>query len=224
MKMKIRVRRKKIKPSKKILRISRIGLGVCFLFCCFLFNGCAPIEKIQQWKAEQTQAVKGAASEEPTAAGNQLYLPPAQTQEGNSLSTTTAPAETVEVTLYFVNEKGDALVAEKRTIPKEEGIARAAVNALLQGPQNKGLQAAVPTGTLLKDINIKEDGSCIVDFNNTLLTKMEAENGEMLTVAAIVQTLAQFSSVKEVQILVDGKIIETLGGKVDISKPIQTEN
>ena len=46
----------------------------------------------------------------------------------------------------------------------------------------------------------------------------------MLTVSAIVQTLAQFSSVKEVQILVDGKIIETLGGKVDISKPIQTEN
>ena len=209
--------------TKKMSGRQWFGLGGCFVLCCFIFSGCAPIEKIQQWKAEQTQAIKGESSEEPTVAGNQLYLPPSQSQEGNSL-TTAAPTETEEVTLYFVNEKGDALVAEKRTIAKEEGIARAAVNALLQGPQNKDLQTAVPAGTLLKDINIKEDGSCIVDFSKTLLTKIEPENGEMLTVAAIVQTLAQFSSVKEVQILVDGKIIETLGGKVDISKPIQTEN
>lgn len=205
------------KLSKKWLIIS-CWSAVCLMF----FSGCAPIEKIQQWKAAQIQAVKG--DQQQTASGNQLYLPPSEQQDTND-TPTVSPAETVEVTLYFADDKGEALVAEKRTITKEEGIARATINALLQGPQNNELQGAVPAGTALRDINIKEDGCCIVDFNKSIMENQSKDKtGEMLTVAAIVQTLGQFSSIKEVQILVEGRVVETLAGQVDTSVPIQTEN
>ncbi len=203
--------------SRKWLLISCWGV-LCLLF----FSGCAPIEKIQQWKTAQTQAVKG--EQQQTVSGNQLYLPPSGQPETNSTQMVST-SETVEVALYFADAKGEALVAEKRTIAKEEGIARATINALLQGPQNNELQGAVPAGTALRDINIKEDGCCIVDFNKSIMENQSKDkNGEMMTVAAIVQTLEQFSSIKEVQILVEGRVVETLAGQVDISVPIQTGN
>ena len=205
------------KLSRKCLLISCWGV-LCLLF----FSGCAPMEKIQQWKTAQTQAVK--ENQQQPVSGNQLYLPTSGQQETNGTQMVSAP-ETVEVALYFADAKGEALVAEKRMITKEEGIARATINALLQGPQNKELKGAVPVGTVLRDINIKEDGCCIVDFNKAIMeNQTKKKNDEMLTVAAIVQTLGQFSSVQEVQILVEGKIVETLAGQVDISVPIQTEN
>lgn len=206
------------------IKLSRKWFIICCwgALCLMLFSGCAPIEKIQQWKTAQTQAAKG--EQQQTASGNHLYLQ-SSGQTGTNGTHAVSAVETVEVTLYFADAKGEALVAEKRTIAKEEGIARATMNALLQGPQNNELKGAVPAGTVLRDINIKEDGCCVVDFNKAIRENQSKEKtSEMLTVAAVVQTLGQFSSVKEVQILVEGKIVETLAGQVDTSVPIQTEN
>ncbi len=181
------------------------------------------MEKVQQWKAAQTQAAKESGQ---SATANQLYLAPSgQSGEAGGIGEAAPLGETVEITLYFTDEKGESLTAEKRVIAKEEGIARATVNALLRGPENKELKASVPEGTILRDINIKEDGACIVDFSKAIVeNQSQGKNGEMITVTAIVQTLGQFSSVKEVQILVEGKSVATLGGQVDISSPIQTGN
>ena len=151
------------------------GGCLCFLLLSMVCSGCAPIEKIQQWKADQTQAIKG----EQQTTGNQLYL---ATQEPTAANDgTAAEGETVEVSLYFTDEKGEALTVEKRVIGKEEGIARATVNALLKGPESQGLKAAVPTGTQLRDINIKEDGCCVVDFSKEIVDNQSKEaKGEMV--------------------------------------------
>ena len=203
------------KKNKKFKRCLLLSSCLCFLLVC---NGCAPIEKLQQWKADQTQAAKG----EQQASGNQLYL---ENRKPTAVNEGATAGETVEISLYFTDEKGEALTVEKRVIGKEEGIARATVNALLDGPENQELKAVVPAGTRLRDINIKEDGCCVVDFSKEIIdNQLKESNGEMVTVAAIVQTLGQFSSVKEVQILVDGKVVSSLGGQVDVSLPISTEN
>ena len=235
------VKMKTFLEYRKLIKIGPIGIvGIGMLLgCC----GCAPIEYLQQWKTGQLAQIENEAKSE-TAENtentgkssflqNQLYnengQPVIPTSSGITSKTGQSGqmienTEEVEIRLYFTDEKEEALVVEKRTISKVEGIARATMIALTQGPENEKLKATLPTGVTLKDINIKEDGLCIVDFSKELVenhTKTKAT--EMITVAAIVQTLSQFSSVKEVQILVDGKRISSIGGTVDLSQPIQTE-
>jgi len=135
------------------------------------------------------------------------------------------PTETIDVVLYFGDEEGN-LVAEKRTIPKVEGIGRATIKELIEGPEPAGgLYATIPLGTRLRDINVKDDGTAIVDFSGDI----RAEHwggylGEILTVYSIVNTLAQFPTVDRVQILVDGQKLDTLVEHVDIREPLEPNN
>ena len=127
------------------------------------------------------------------------------------------------IVLYFVNKEG-YLTAEKRVIPKTPGVARAAMNELIKGPTaQSGLYASIPPGTRLKDIKI-EDGLATVDFTESIQSKHPGGSaGESLTIGSIVNTLTQFPSVQEVQILVEGRVVETLAGHLDISKPLERQ-
>lgn len=135
------------------------------------------------------------------------------------------PKETIDVVLYFGDEEGN-LVAEKRTIPKVEGIGRATINELIEGPDPaSGLYATIPLGAKLRDINVKEDKTAIVDFSGDIRTEhWGGYLGEMLTVYSIVNTLAQFPTVDRVQILVDGQKLGTLVEHVDIQEPLEPNN
>ena len=68
-------------------------------------------------------------------------------------------------------------------------------------------------------MNIKDDGTCIVDFSKELTENHSGGVlGEELTVYSIVNTLTQFPSVQEVQIRVDGQEINTIAGHIDVSQ------
>lgn len=124
------------------------------------------------------------------------------------------------VVLYFSNEQGQ-LVAERREIPKVDGIARMTIHELTKGPEQPGMLPTLPNGTKLKDISI-EDGLCKVDFSKELLENHPGGSaGELITVYSIVNTLTQFSTVQQVQILVDGEKVASLAGHVDLSQPLQ---
>ncbi|MCD5406858.1 MAG: GerMN domain-containing protein [Desulfotomaculum sp.] len=126
----------------------------------------------------------------------------------------------VPVVIYFSNDQ-DYLVAQKREILKAEGVARVVMQELVKGPDiNSGLLPTLPTGTQLRDINIR-NGLCTVDFSAELKTNHPGGSSwELMTVYSIVNTLTRFSAVEEVQILVEGQIVETLAGHVDLSKPL----
>jgi len=128
--------------------------------------------------------------------------------------------ERITVELYFARKDGKGLEAEKRDIPKEEGIARKTIEALLAGPQNPNLNCPLPEGTKLLDINIKPDGLCIVNFSREITTVTPGKP-EQLAVDAVVKTLCQFPSVKEVRFMVEGDYVDTLAGGVDISRPLK---
>lgn len=137
-----------------------------------------------------------------------------------TLDGSTVSGETREVVLYFSNADGSALVAETRSIPKEEGIARATINQLIAGPASSDLYPTLPAATILDDINISE-GLCTVDFSSELLEDLGSESqDQLLAVYSIVNTLTQFDTVDYVQILVDGKVINTAIGGVDVSEAL----
>ncbi|MGI9952959.1 GerMN domain-containing protein [Moorellaceae bacterium AZ2] len=127
--------------------------------------------------------------------------------------------ETVKVVLYFSDPTGQKLVAEERLIPKVEGIARATVEELIKGPApGSQLLPTIPEGTVLKDINIRPDGLARVDFSKELVENHSGGSlGESLTVYSIVNTLTQFPTVKQVQILVEGQYVETIAGHLNVS-------
>lgn len=128
---------------------------------------------------------------------------------------------TVKLALYFVAEEGEALKAEQRAVANREGIARAAVEELIAGPQGKGLQGTIPAGTELLDIGIK-DGICTVDFSSEFRDNhWGGSSGELLTVYSVVNVLTQFPTVEKVQFLIDGQRVDTLVGHVDLSQPLE---
>lgn len=131
--------------------------------------------------------------------------------------------EKTDIVLYF-GDKDGALAAEKRTIPRTQGIARATLQELIQGPSaGSGLAPTLPPGTSLNSIKI-QDGTATADFSQELKSGHKGgSTGEMLTVYSIVNTLTQFPTIQKVQILVDGQKLETLAGHLDLSKPLERD-
>jgi spore germination protein GerM len=134
--------------------------------------------------------------------------------------------ETKEVVLYFSDQAGEMLALETRAIAKVEGIARATVQELLAGPSvESGLLPTISVGTKLIDINVRPDGLCIVDFSSELVDNHPGGSlNEELTVYSIVNTLTQFPTIQEVQILVDGQKVESIAGHLDVSTTMARNN
>ena len=60
-----------------------------------------------------------------------------------------------------------------------------------------------------------------VDFNDKLVkNNTGGSTAEILLVAAIVNTLTEFHDIQKVQILVEGKKIDTISGHMDIGEPL----
>jgi len=126
------------------------------------------------------------------------------------------------VLLFFGSSDGEHLVAVEKEIPKVEGIARQTINALIEGPDfQSGLLPTIPAGTSLLDINVKEDGLCIVDFSEELVANMAGGKlNEQLAVYSIVNTLCQFPTVDRVEFRVEGQKMDTLLGYVKLDPAV----
>jgi len=147
----------------------------------------------------------------------QLQLPPPP--EGETAAQNKQEKGQIQVVLYFADPSGNYLVPEKRPLPKVEGLARATVEELIKGPAPGSPNLpTIPKGTVLRDINVRPDGLCRVDFSRELIKNHSGGSlGETLTVYSIVNTLTQFPTIKQVQILVEGQLVLTIAGHVDVS-------
>ncbi|SDG24110.1 Sporulation and spore germination [Selenomonas sp. WCT3] len=130
-------------------------------------------------------------------------------------------AKKMNIKVYYPDEQGMKLIAVKRTI-KADGSNKytEAMKSLLQGPRDKGQIAVIPKQAKLKSVKVKGDVA-YVDFSQDLVKQFTGgSTGEEMLVGSIVNTLTEFSEIKKVQLLVEGKEIETLAGHMDLSSPI----
>lgn len=125
------------------------------------------------------------------------------------------------ITLYFPNAMADQVYPETRNLMIIDGeVARASILGLIQGPQSQGLSASIPAGTKLLDISINS-GLCTVDFSKEFVENHSGGSaGELVTLSSIIKTLTQFDTIKQVQILVEGKKGATLGN-ILLDKPLK---
>ncbi len=82
--------------------------------------------------------------------------------------------------------------------------------------------SAVPRGTTLRAIYMTEGGELYVDLSRELSTAHTGGTmNELLTIYSIVNALtANLPAVTAVQLLVDGKEVDTLSGHVDLRRPL----
>jgi len=198
--------------SKKLLiLVTIITLSI------FTLTGCGLLDKLLSIKDDFKKEEQ--PPEEKTQAEIQVDMP-----QVNELVINTQPTEYKTVLLYFGSSDGEHLVAVEKDIAKVEGIARETINALIQGPDfQSGLLPTIPAGASLLDINVKEDGLCIVDFSEELVANMPGgELNEQLTVYSIVNTLCQFPTVESVEFRVGGKKMDTLLGYINLDPSVST--
>ncbi len=133
------------------------------------------------------------------------------------------PVQEMTVSLYFADADRQQLVKTEKRIPKVEGMARATLETLLEGPdQSSGLVAAVPGGTQLLDINVKPDEKrCIVDLSQEMRNQLASgDTSEQLAIYSIANTLCQFDTIEEVEFRIEGQTVTTLVGSSDLSKAV----
>ena len=138
-----------------------------------------------------------------------------------------APLGRSTVTLYFPSATGNGLATETREIvdtarPADRGTQ--IVAALLDGPKSDGLLPAVPSGTTLRQLWVREDGNAYVDFSEELAQGTSGGSAdEILTVYAIVDSLtANVPAIRRVGILVAGREHDTFG-HLDLRRPLSAD-
>ncbi len=133
------------------------------------------------------------------------------------------PAETVRVTIFFLGGDDDRLHAEERDIPKPAGpgaYLKALFAELRRGPTRAGLAAVLPPKIQLRNAFLLPDGVAVLDLAvDSGLSFGSSE--ELAIVAALVDTVLQnVADTTRVRILVNGEPAETLGGHVDLTRPL----
>jgi spore germination protein GerM len=150
----------------------------------------------------------------------------ADQSSGRAAATATEQVATrrIRATLFFVSEDGARLVPIEREVPYGDGLleqARRIVEAEI-GPAPAPLLSALPAGTKLRAVYVSEQGVAFVDFSRELVAAHPGGSlNELLTVYSVVDALtANLPAVRAVQLLVDGREVDTLAGHVDLRRPL----
>ncbi len=134
------------------------------------------------------------------------------------------PEKKKEMVLYFSDGEEEFLVGERRDLPKTGSTqeeAKEAIVELIHGPRGK-LIPTLPSKTKLIALQIDDQGLAKVNFTRALTQDHPGgSSAEIMTVYSVVNSLAlNFPEIKKVQILVEGKEIETITGHLSLDKPI----
>ena len=141
------------------------------------------------------------------------------------VTTAPPPGETphIAATLFYAAAEGDALIPVQREVPLAEGLVaqgRQILTAQFASPPAPYV-SAIPAGTTLRAFFVTEKGDAFVDVSGISTAHPGGSLTELLTVQAIVNAVtANLPAVQRVQILVDGKEVDTVAGHVDIRQPL----
>ncbi|MBP3700349.1 MAG: GerMN domain-containing protein [Lachnospiraceae bacterium] len=122
-----------------------------------------------------------------------------------------------ELTLYFANAEGKALVAETRQVVYSSTLSmeRVVLNQLIEGPQSADLTATLPKNLKIQGVSLR-DSVCYVDFDATFLEE-PVNVTDMVEIYSIVNSLTQLDNVLQVQITINGSADAVLRNNISLS-------
>ena len=138
-------------------------------------------------------------------------------------SGTAVAVETVRVTLFFADTRLGKLHPEERDVPKPSGpgaYLRTLFDELARGPSRPGFVRVIPPRLQLRNGFLLANGEVVLDLAvDASLSFGSAE--ELTIVATLVDTVLQnVANTRRVRILVNGEPVESLGGHVDLTRPL----
>jgi spore germination protein GerM len=147
-----------------------------------------------------------------------------------SAAAATAPAapapagRKIKARLFYIADDGTRLVSVERDVPFGEGTVQQAkeIVAAQLAPAPDTRLSAIPAGTALRALFVTAKGDAYVDLSRDVSAAHPGGSiEELLTVYTIVNAVtANLPAVSGVQLLVEGKEVETLAGHVDLRRPL----
>lgn len=155
--------------------------------------------------------LEGISAVSVTAGGRSVAQQPKQIfyERDVLLSTMDDVLQTVEVTLYFLNNEG-ILTGEKRTIELYEGqtLAENLIAALLEGPQNRELSRAAPEDFQVNFVKV-ENGICTLNVSASSIAALpDDERAQQMVLWSIADSLYSIEAVEGLRILADGEELQ----------------
>ena len=132
------------------------------------------------------------------------------------------------ISLYFSRTDGQGFVRETRTIAvarRRDVEVEIVLGQLLAGPQSDSALNVFPNKSRLRQAFYDEERRLLyLDFNDAIVTNLNPGSSiELAVMGSLMRTLAMgFPEIERVQILVDGLEVETLGGHLDLTRPLRT--
>ena len=135
------------------------------------------------------------------------------------------------MTLYFARVQDDGkITVEKlsRSISYTESPLVSSIKALLKGPAgpelSQGLVSMIPAGTTLLSAKV-QDSVAYLNFSESFEFNPLGGDGLKAQVRQVVWVATEFPTVKAVQILIEGKKVQYLGGdNMAVGKPLTRQS
>ena len=129
----------------------------------------------------------------------------------------------IRARLFHLSEDGLRLQPVDTEIPFGEGPleqGRQLTTALLQ-PAPEPFVSVIPPGTTLKGFYLSPEGVAFVDLSAQAGRAQPGSLDEIFTVYSSVNTLSEnLPAITAVQLLVEGRQVDTLAGHVDVRRPV----
>jgi hypothetical protein len=136
-----------------------------------------------------------------------------------------APLRRLQVIVYFPSAMTTGLVGEPREIFETASPGdrvKQIIADLISGPHTGDAVALLPASTRLRQAYVLEDGTAYLDFSQELRQNLGGgSSDELLAVYSIVDSVTvNVPEVHRVGILIEGQPVDTLGGHVDLRRPL----
>jgi spore germination protein GerM len=132
----------------------------------------------------------------------------------------------IKAVLFFASEDGRGLVGVEQEVALAEGTvpqARALVEAQLSTAPPPPLVSTIPEGTTLRGLFVSSRNEAFVDLDAAIRDRHPGGSmNELFTVYTIVNAVTtNLPDVQTVQVLIDGREVDTLAGHVDLRRPLR---
>lgn len=122
-----------------------------------------------------------------------------------------------EITLYYANKTGDALVYSVVNVVDEPNVSME--EKIVQLLISRG---CLPQKTEVNSVGISS-GICYLDLSRQFMNSLSGVKGE-IALYALVNSVVSLPDIKEVQILVEGEQIHLYRGVSGVDEPLQFNN
>jgi spore germination protein GerM len=127
----------------------------------------------------------------------------------------------IKLVLYFGNEDASELVAEERYVPRSDvSPEMVALQELISGPKSSAGRRTLPEETVVLMVEVRDKVAFVDLSQSTVDNHSGGSAGDQMSVMSLVYTLTELPGIEEVQLLLEGEVVDAIFGHVATNQPI----